>query len=212
MQSPARCERSGCSDAFNLIHTTTYLEGSIHHVIYFAAQDIHLEPCSQTAMLRAVAGRAKHYHLHSLCCKAWLAAAVDKAIYVTLPQMSPSMTHGSIAKWHKRAGDEVEMYDVVFEVATESLTEKAYKVGEFAGMTTMLVEAQDEGFLHEILVPEGRQVEVGTSVAVMAEFKEDLKALQDQEFEAAKPPDSGRQLTWQSYLKSDKGREGRGCG
>ena len=39
-------------------------------------------------------------------------------------------------------GEEVEEYDVLMEVDTETLTEEAYKVDEFAGKVTLLVEAQ----------------------------------------------------------------------
>lgn len=39
-------------------------------------------------------------------------------------------------------GEEVEEYDVLMEIETESLTEEAYKVDEFAGKVTLLVEAQ----------------------------------------------------------------------
>ena len=39
-------------------------------------------------------------------------------------------------------GDEVSTYDVLMEVETETLTEDAYKVDEFAGNVTLLVEAQ----------------------------------------------------------------------
>jgi len=39
-------------------------------------------------------------------------------------------------------GDELAEYDVLMEIDTETLTEDAYKVDEFAGKVTLLVEAQ----------------------------------------------------------------------
>ena len=58
----------------------------------------------------------------------------DKQITVlTMPMLSPTMTEGSLLQWLKRAGDQLEPYDLVFELETESLTEDAYKVGDFAG-------------------------------------------------------------------------------
>ena len=92
------------------------------------------------------------------------------------------------------------------EVDTEGLTEDAYKVGEFAGNVTLLVEAQasrhhtaaywpacnairarrigglchcqqEDGYMHSILVGEGEKVAVGTPVALMAELQEALPEL-----------------------------------
>ena len=73
---------------------------------------------------------------------------------------------------------------------------------------------QEDGFIHSILVPEGQNVTVGTPVALMTEYKEDLGTLDDYQ-----PPTDNlyseghelRTLTWQSYLKDDKGEGGKGC-
>ena len=50
----------------------------------------------------------------------------------------PSCTHVC----GQAPGDEVREFDIVMEVDTEGLTEDAYKVGDFAGNVTLLVEAQ----------------------------------------------------------------------
>ena len=50
-----------------------------------------------------------------------------------MPMLSPTITEGSLLQWLKRAGDQLEPNDLVFELETESLTEDAYKVGDFAG-------------------------------------------------------------------------------
>ena len=42
----------------------------------------------------------------------------------------------------QKPGEQVEEFDVVLEVDTESLTEEAYRVGTFSGTVTLLVEAQ----------------------------------------------------------------------
>ena len=52
---------------------------------------------------------------------------------LTMPMLSPTMTEGALLQWLKHAGDQLEPYDLVFELETESLTEDAYKVGDFAG-------------------------------------------------------------------------------
>ena len=50
------------------------------------------------------------------------------------------MKSGTVSKWLKKPGEEISVYDVVLEVDTETLSEEAYKIGDFAGSVTMLVE------------------------------------------------------------------------
>ena len=69
----------------------------------------------------------------------------DKLTVIPMPQLSPTMTAGRVSKWLKQPGEEIATYDVVFEVETESLSEDAYKVGDFAGTVTMLVEVRRSG-------------------------------------------------------------------
>ena len=47
--------------------------------------------------------------------------------------LSPTMTEGALLGWYKKVGDQVEPYELLFELETESLTEEAYRVGDFAG-------------------------------------------------------------------------------
>ena len=68
------------------------------------------------------------------------ASAADKVVVIPMPQLSPHMTSGSVRKWLKQPGDEIATYDVIMEIDTDSLSEEAYKVGDFAGTVTMLVE------------------------------------------------------------------------
>lgn len=68
------------------------------------------------------------------------AALQEKIVLVTLPQLSPNMKNGKIRRWLKQAGDEISTYDVIFEVDTDNLSEEGYKIGDFAGTVTMLVE------------------------------------------------------------------------
>ena len=76
------------------------------------------------------------------------------------------------------------------------------------------VYVQEDGYVHSILVPEGEKVAVGAPIALMTEYEEDLHTLDGYE-----PPTDDlyqegrglRTLTWQSYLKDDKGGGGKGC-
>ncbi len=85
-------------------------------------------------------------------------------IEVLMPALSPTMTEGTLAKWHKREGDEVNAGDVIAEIETDK--------------ATMEIEAIDEGVLGKILVAEGAQgIAVNTPIALMLAEGEDASAL-----------------------------------
>jgi pyruvate dehydrogenase E2 component (dihydrolipoamide acetyltransferase) len=88
-------------------------------------------------------------------------------IKVLMPALSPTMTEGNLAKWHKSEGDTVESGDVIAEIETDK--------------ATMEVEAVDEGVLGKILVPAGTEnVKVNELIAVLLEDGEndnDMDAL-----------------------------------
>ena len=94
-------------------------------------------------------------------------------IELLMPALSPTMTEGNLAKWHKKEGDAVKPGDVIAEIETDK--------------ATMEFEAVDEGTIGKILVPEGAQgVKVNQPIAILLEEGEDAKAL-DQAKPAAKP-------------------------
>ena len=85
-------------------------------------------------------------------------------IQILMPALSPTMTEGNLAKWHKKPGDAVKSGDVIAEIETDK--------------ATMEVEAVDEGILGRILVPEGTQaVKVNDPIAVLLAEGEDAGAL-----------------------------------
>ena len=85
-------------------------------------------------------------------------------IEVLMPALSPTMTEGNLAKWHKREGDEISAGDVIAEIETDK--------------ATMEIEAIDEGVLGKILVAEGAQgIAVNTPIALMLAEGEDASAL-----------------------------------
>ncbi len=74
---------------------------------------------------------------------------------VLMPALSPTMTEGKLAKWHKKVGDAVKAGDILAEIETDK--------------ATMEFEAVDEGTLAEILVPEGTEhVAVNAPIARIA--------------------------------------------
>ena len=75
-------------------------------------------------------------------------------IKVLMPALSPTMTEGNLAKWHKKEGDNVKAGEVIAEIETDK--------------ATMEVEAVDEGTIGKILVPAGTpNVAVNTPIAVL---------------------------------------------
>src|SRR5215468_828267 len=85
-------------------------------------------------------------------------------IEVLMPALSPTMTEGNLAKWHKKVGDTVKAGDVIAEIETDK--------------ATMEVEAVDEGVVGELVVPEGAQgVKVNAVIARLLGEGEEKTAL-----------------------------------
>lgn len=82
------------------------------------------------------------------------------AYTVTMPKLGLTMTEGTITRWLKDTGDTVKKGDLIFEVATDKITNQ--------------VEALDEGVLRKIIAPEGSTVPVGAAVAILAAADEPL--------------------------------------
>ncbi|MBX6322655.1 MAG: biotin/lipoyl-binding protein, partial [Rhodospirillaceae bacterium] len=95
-------------------------------------------------------------------------------IEILMPALSPTMTEGNLAKWHKKEGDEVKAGDVIAEIETDK--------------ATMEVEAVDEGRLGKIVVPEGTQgVKVNQVIALLLGEGESAEALKSAAPKAAAP-------------------------
>ena len=73
---------------------------------------------------------------------------------VLMPQLGETVSEGTIAGWHKQAGDTVEKGDVLLDVETDKVATE--------------IEAPASGVLTSIDVPEGETVDVGTVLAVIA--------------------------------------------
>ena len=74
-------------------------------------------------------------------------------VNIEMPKLSDTMTEGTLIKWHKKVGDNIEIGDVIAEVETDK--------------ATMEMEAFDEGVLTAILVNEGDKAEIGATLAVL---------------------------------------------
>lgn len=77
----------------------------------------------------------------------------------TMPKLSPTMTEGTITKWHKKEGEYVEAGEAIIEVATDKATVEH--------------TALDGGYLRKILVHEGEQASVNQAIAIFTEEKDE---------------------------------------
>jgi len=74
---------------------------------------------------------------------------------IELPQLGESVTEGTITRWFKAVGDQVDEDEPLFEVSTDKVDSE--------------VPSPMAGFLTEILVEEGETVDVGTRLAVVSD-------------------------------------------
>src|SRR6266568_6548962 len=79
--------------------------------------------------------------------------ATTEAIDVVMPQMGVSVSEGTITKWLKAQGDQVEADEPLLEISTDKVDTE--------------VPSPGSGVLSQILVQEGETVDVGTKLAVI---------------------------------------------
>jgi len=84
------------------------------------------------------------------------------AVEIKLPRLGQGMEAGTIVRWLKSEGDQVAKGEPLFELDTDKVTQE--------------VEADAEGVLLKIVVPEG-EANVGTTVAVIGSADEDVSEL-----------------------------------
>ena len=74
-------------------------------------------------------------------------------VNLKLARIGMNMQAATIVKWHKQAGEEFRKGDVLYEIETEKVTQE--------------VEAQGDGRMLEILVPEEQDAKVGEALCVV---------------------------------------------
>jgi pyruvate dehydrogenase E2 component (dihydrolipoamide acetyltransferase) len=79
--------------------------------------------------------------------------ATTEAIDVVMPQMGVSVSEGTITKWLKQEGEEVQADEPLLEISTDKVDTE--------------VPSPGSGTLTQILVQEGQTVDVGTKLAVI---------------------------------------------
>jgi pyruvate dehydrogenase E2 component (dihydrolipoamide acetyltransferase) len=72
---------------------------------------------------------------------------------VLMPQLGETVTEGTVASWKKKVGDKVAADEIILDIETDKVS--------------MEIPSPGDGFITQILVPEGTTVAVGTVLAVV---------------------------------------------
>jgi pyruvate dehydrogenase E2 component (dihydrolipoamide acetyltransferase) len=83
------------------------------------------------------------------------------AIEVSMPQMGADMTEGTVVRWLKQVGDEVERGEIIAEIETDK--------------ATVELEAFQAGVMRKHVVDEGETVPVGQVIALMGTADEAIE-------------------------------------
>src|SRR3954470_2449791 len=94
-------------------------------------------------------------------------------IEITMPQLSDTMTEGTVVKWHKKEGDAVKAGDEIADIETDK--------------ATMPYEAPEAGTLAHVAIKEGQKAPVGALIAVLATGKENPADVKKAAGSGAKP-------------------------
>jgi pyruvate dehydrogenase E2 component (dihydrolipoamide acetyltransferase) len=95
-------------------------------------------------------------------------------IEITMPQLSDTMTEGTVVKWRKKEGEKVSSGETIAEIETDK--------------ATMEQESFDSGTMAAIVVAEGQKVKVGEVIAVLAGAGEKVEDIKKQYAGGAKAP------------------------
>ncbi len=87
-------------------------------------------------------------------------------VEITMPQLSDTMTEGTVVKWLKKEGDKVKSGDIIAEIETDK--------------ANMEMESFDAGTLAVLAAKEGDKVKVGQAIAVLATGGENPKEVKSQ--------------------------------
>ena len=139
-----------------------------------------------------------------------------------MPKLVPSMEYGILSKWLVDVGQEIQVIraslcpfkappnpapairqvgDLVCECAVERLIDT-----EGPGVTTMLIESHERGYVAKLFVAEGAAVPVDSCIAVLVEEPQHIPALAHHtppRPSANSGAGPGRMFCWQAYLKTE---------
>ena len=117
------------------------------------------------------------------------AASLPSHEVLSMPALSPTMSQGNIIAWKKAVGDTVQPGDILAEVETDK--------------ATIEWEAQEEGVIAKLLVPEGSNgIAVGTPVLVTVDDQDSIGAFESW------TPDQGAETSGQQELQKPEEEAG----
>src|SRR5436853_826909 len=99
--------------------------------------------------------------------------ATETAVDVVMPQMGVSVSEGTITRWLKQEGEQVEADEPVLEISTDKVDTE--------------VPSPGSGTLTQILVQEGETVDVGTKLGQIGGSASEAPAAEAAEPEAPTP-------------------------
>ncbi len=85
------------------------------------------------------------------------------SVEITMPQLSDTMSEGTILRWYKQEGDSVKRGEALAEVATDK--------------ADLEIESFHEGTLVQICAPKGEKVKVGSVIAIVGAKGEQAKPM-----------------------------------
>jgi pyruvate dehydrogenase E2 component (dihydrolipoamide acetyltransferase) len=95
---------------------------------------------------------------------------------VVMPQMGADMTEGTLLKWLKAEGDEVERGEIIAEIETDK--------------ANVEIEAFESGVFRKAIANEGDTIEVGGLIGIIAAVDDDISRYADAASTAASQPDT----------------------
>lgn len=110
-------------------------------------------------------------------------------VEITMPQLSDTMTEGTLVKWLKKEGDKVKAGEIIAEVETDK--------------ATMEMESFEAGTIAVIVAKEGDKVGVGNAIAVLATGKESIEDVKKSVGTGAKKAASPAKSTDEETAKGD---------
>lgn len=80
-----------------------------------------------------------------------------------MPRLSDTMEQGTVVRWHVKEGAKISSGDLLADIETDK--------------ATMEMQAFDDGTVARLVIPEGKSVKVGETIAVLAEEGEDVASV-----------------------------------
>ena len=92
---------------------------------------------------------------------------------ITMPRLSPSFESALLLNWRVQPGQFINPHGALFDVRTSSLTQEQSRLKD--EKIDLIIETIDGGFVSNLLISVGMNVPMGTTLAYIADEKEDFE-------------------------------------